>query len=136
MPPAASAAAHIAATAAVSLRRQPADGIPRPREGTVRKAHLVLKDGLVSTSAAQADAFYIEDQRAEARQRAEFNKWQLERSADASFDDTAVQAEKATRAEHAAEWGPKVAEKRARERETRDLIRADHRLRQMGFRGV
>jgi len=60
MPPAASAAAHIAATAAVSLRRQPADGIPPPREGTVRKAHLVLKDGLVSTSAAQADAFYRE----------------------------------------------------------------------------
>jgi hypothetical protein len=78
----------------------------------------------------------IEDQQEEARRRAEFNKWQLQQSAEMSHDTSEVEAERAKWEAHAAEWGPKVAAKRARQEETRKMIRADRRLREMGYKGV
>ena len=86
--------------------------------------------------AERAAIMDMEDQRAAARQRAEFNKWQLQQSADSSHDSSDIQAESVRWKEHHAEWGPKVAEQRARRRDAAAVVRADRRLREMGYKGV
>jgi hypothetical protein len=78
----------------------------------------------------------LEDAREDARRRAEFRRWELQQSDDLSHDSSKWEAERAEQRAWAEEWGPKVEAQRARRRETAGMIRADRKLREMGFRGV
>jgi hypothetical protein len=92
-----------------------------------------LPSEFVRERAALMDA---EDARAEAEERAAFRRWQLAKSAESTFDSSDVEAERAKWAAHHEEFGPRVAAKRERKRETAKMIRADRRLRAQGLGGV
>jgi hypothetical protein len=77
-----------------------------------------------------------EDAMAAAKQQREFNQWQLAQSADNSFDKSDSEAETAKWKAYDAEHGAARAERDSRRHETRKMIRADRRLREMGFKGV
>jgi hypothetical protein len=76
----------------------------------------------------------IEDMREENRRRAELRKFQLDQSADASFDVTAAEDEKSRWAQHHAEHAPAVAAKRQARREIWGIIKANESLKRTGLR--
>jgi hypothetical protein len=82
---------------------------------------------------AQCD---FEDSMAEARQANEFRKWQQSQTADTSADVSDVEAEAAKWKQYDTEHGADHAERKARRRETRKMIRSHDRLKQMGLGGV
>jgi hypothetical protein len=88
---------------------------------------------VIEYASAMAD---IQDMRVAAEKRKLFNEFEAGFSADMSAPTPAEVAEKEAERAHHAEWGPKVAEERARRRETRRMIRANDRLKQMGLGGV
>jgi hypothetical protein len=79
--------------------------------------------------AQRAAVMDMEDLQAAARESAAFRQWQQQQSADTSANISELEHEAAVQREHHAEWGPKVAEKRARKREIWKVVNANERLR-------